>query len=280
LQAAPVGAVDERFIGRLQSEQVLTLEFTPGTLDPSIGEPVLIADGWIEYPYSQTMFAAWQAKADFKAPTIEAFTDGKWHTIHEQFGYPAGMPRQMSVPLPGLTAQTTKLRITTNQEIYWDRLIVGFAMASPDEMVRHELKLVRANLQLTGYAERTTGPQRQPYYDYKRRKPFWDTRYQRGFYTEVGPTTELVVQHDDAVAIFGPGEEIHMEFTADLPSLADGFTRVFVLELNGWCKDMDLFTKDGETIEPLPRSLQLNANGEARRTSLHERFNTRFQSGR
>ena len=28
--------------------------------------------------------------------------DGKWHTVLEQFGYPAGMPRRMSVPLDKL----------------------------------------------------------------------------------------------------------------------------------------------------------------------------------
>jgi hypothetical protein len=25
-----------------------------------------------------------------------------------------------------------------------------------------------------------------------------------------------------------------------------------VLETRGWCKDMDLFTRDGETVDPLP----------------------------
>lgn len=292
-RAAPVGELDERFIGRLRNDHALTIEFHPGAIDPLIGQPVLIADGWVEYPYSQTMFAASQAKAEYRAPTIEAFTNGQWHTIHAQFGYPAGMPRQMSVPLPGLTEQTTKLRITTNQEIYWDRLIVAFAVPMPEFVVRRELKLSEAKLVQSGFAKRTTGPQRLPQYDYDERKPFGDTRYQRGYYTQVGPMRELIEQTDDAVAIFGSGEEIHMEFIDDLPpvpNIKEGahpyddsvgqWTRRFVLEVDGWCKDMDLFTKDGETVEPLPRSKDLDAAAAKRRDDLHKRFNTRFQSGK
>ena len=48
-----------------------------------------------------------------------------------------------------------------------------------------------------------------------------------------------------------------------------------MVEARGWCKDMDLFTKDGETIEPLPRS-GVSSND---RDQLHERYNTRYRSG-
>ncbi|MCA9290496.1 MAG: VCBS repeat-containing protein, partial [Phycisphaerales bacterium] len=79
LVAAPVGARDHRFIGRLSSPHVLTLEFGSPIDD---GDPVLVVDGWVEYPYSQTMFAAWQAGASYDAPTIEARgSDGRWVTV-------------------------------------------------------------------------------------------------------------------------------------------------------------------------------------------------------
>ena len=128
-----------------------------------------------------------------------------------------------------------------------------------------------------GFARRTTGPQRVPHYDYRRRAPLWDTRHQRGWYTEFGRVDELVAHEDGGLAIFGPGEEIDLHYdAANLPPLADGWTRRFVLEARGWCKDMDLFTKDGETIEPLPTSGKSSPN----RHSLHERYNTRYESGR
>src|SRR5262249_1627554 len=64
LNAAPVGEIDPRFIGRLKNDHVLTLSFDRPLDDVAQhGRPMLMIDGWIEYPYSQTMFAAWQAKA-------------------------------------------------------------------------------------------------------------------------------------------------------------------------------------------------------------------------
>ncbi|MCH7601757.1 MAG: VCBS repeat-containing protein [Planctomycetes bacterium] len=275
LIAAPVGEVDRRFIGRLMTNHVLTLTFDePLDLLPGAGA-MLIADGWIEYPYSQTMFAAWQAQADYLAPTIEARgADGEWQVVLEQFGYPAGMPRQMSVPLANLPAGTTELRISTNLEIYWDRLVVAYAEDCP-EIIKVELPLSSARVLRSGFARMTWGPQRQPYYDYEDRAPFWDTRTQTGLYTAFGPVDELVSKADDALAIIGPGEEVHLEFAVPFQTLPPGWTRVFVLETAGWCKDMDFYTQDGETVGPLPTSGKNAAN----RDRLHQIFNTRLEAG-
>lgn len=276
LRAADVGELDDRFIGRLKNENVITLEL--GEVLSRERKLMMIIDGWIEYPYSQTMFAAWQAGAKYEAPTIEALgEDEQWHVVLEQFGYPAGMPRQMSVELPleRIPSGATKLRIRTNQEIYFDRIALVVRDDS-QAVVSRPLRLASSRLLPSGFAQRTTGDQRQPHYDYDKRTPFWDTRHQRGFYTEFGTVDELIAIKDEALAIFGPGEEVHMEFDADLPPLEPGWTRRFVLELDGWCKDMDLFTKDGETLEPLP------TRGESKvmRETLHQKYNTRFESGR
>lgn len=274
LQAAPVGEVDLRFIGRLKRDNVVTLTF-PQPIDSRDGQPLLIADGWIEYPYSQTVFSAWQAGAGYRAPTIEARgNDGQWHIVLEQFGYPAGMPRQMSVPLEGLPEGTRQLRISTNQEIFWDRLMIAWAEDAPDEMQRQTLDLASARLWRSGFARRADLPQRLPYYDYADRVPLWDTRHQAGWYTRFGPVEKLIRHANQALAIFGPGEEIHMEFSVPDAPVSDGWTRVHVLETTGWCKDMDLFTRDGETLEPLP------GEQTPERLELHERFNTRYESGR
>ena len=99
----------------------------------------------------------------------------------------------------------------------------------------------------------------------------------QGKCTAFGPVEELVRDGDDALAIFGPGEEIHFEFEATLKELSTAWTRYFVFETQGWCKDMDLYTKDGETVGPVPfRGNDKNP----KRDSLHERYNTRFESGR
>ena len=127
-----------------------------------------------------------------------------------------------------------------------------------------------------GFPRRSTGPQRQPSYDYDRMVPLWDTRIQSGFYTAFGRVDELVAAHDDALAIIGPGEELHLEFDSALPPLPQGWTRRFVLETRGWAKDMDLFTRDGETVGPLP----VTGMAAALRDRLNGKYNTRFASGR
>lgn len=270
--AAPVGRLDHRFIGRLQDEHVLTLEF-PEPLDGRRGAPMLVIDGWVEYPYSQTNFAAWQAGAAYQAPTLEAFDGDRWQVMLDQFGYPAGMPRRMSVPLPALPRGARSLRLRTNMQIYWDRVAVAFAEELPDHR-KQVLPPVAASVGKTGFARRDTHEQFRPYYDYADLDPFWDTRYMAGFYTRLGPALELVAEQDDAVAIIGPGEELHLEFPAAEPAPA-GWRRHFVLETHGWAKDMDLFTRDGESVGPLPST----GKPAALRDELHARYNTRYQSG-
>ncbi len=274
LQAAPSGPVDGRFIGRLTNEHVLTVTF-PGPLDRNQGKPIILADGWVEYPYSQTNFAAWQAGADYRAPTVEILKpDGLWHKVLEQFGYPAGMPRQMTVPLPQLPDGVNKIRISTNQEIYWDRLVIAFEETC-SEVQRHELKLAAARLETIGFPGRTDGPQRLPQYNFRKRQPVWDTRYMEGYYTRFGPVDELVDTHDDAVAIFGPGESVHMEFEDTTVRLKPQWSRVYVIEALGWCKDMDLYTRNGGTVGPMP------ASGKSTKCAdhLHQTYNTRYQTG-
>jgi Tfp pilus assembly protein PilF len=249
-RAAPLPPLDRRFIGRLAREHVLTLEFDEPLGGP---RPVLIADGWVEYPYSQTMFAAWQAEAAYSAPTIEARgADGGWTTIAEQFGYPAGMPRQMSAPLNGLPAGATALRVRGTMEVYWDRIFVALAEPCP-EARRMDLPLASARLARTGFPRRVGGPGERPDFNYDDRLSAWDTRHQLGFYTAFGAVADLLRRADGALVVFGPGEEVHMEFdTAGAPAPTPGWSRRHVLELAGWCKDMDLFTFQGETVEPLP----------------------------
>jgi hypothetical protein len=258
----------------LAGEHNLTLEF-PRPLDASAGQPLLVIDGWVEYPYSQTMFAAWQAGADYQAPSLDARgEDGRWQPVLQQFGYPAGMPRRMSVPLENLPAGTRHLRLRTNQEIYWDRIAVAYAEPLAG-VQRRELALRQARVADAGFPLRTTGIQHLPHYDYARRSPFWDTRHMKGFYTEFGPAEALVERVDGAVAIIGPGEELHLEFEAPENALPQGWSHAIVLESNGWAKDMDLYTRDGDALAPLP----LSEKPSIHRDHLHERFNTRYRAG-
>lgn len=272
LSAVGPDRLNPRFIGLAEPFAVEMTFASP--LDRGPGHPVLLVDGWVEYPYAQTMFAAWQAGAIYQAPTLEARDHaGRWHVVAREFGYPAGMPRQMAYPLPPLPAGTTALRLRTSQEIYWDRVAVIYAEPAPAEARRHVLSMQSATLDEVGFARRSTGPQRTPRYDDARRAPLGDTRHPRGWYTEFGEVTPLMADQDSAVAIIGPGEAVEVTFEAPEAPAPTGWTRALVLHLRGWCKDMDLYTRDGETIEPLP-----GADTAARR-ELHPRFNTRYAGG-
>ncbi len=271
---APPTRRDPRFIGLLKEEQRLTLEFDAPLPRRNA---VLVADAWMEYPYSQTVFAAWQAGLRYNPPTLEARDgDGSWHVVAPAFGYPAGMPRKMALSLPALPQGTKSLRLTSNMEIYWDKLQVVREEALSD-LAPVTLTPTQARVARSGFARRTTGEQRLPHYDYGRRATYWDARLARGYYTALGDATELLREPDGAFAIFGSGEEVHVEFP-ELPPPANA-TRWFAVEFRGWARDMDLYTEHGDTVAPLPVPGDLDETGIARRDSLHARYNVRFQEG-
>lgn len=272
-RAVDPGAPDPRFLGRLDAPQVLTLSFEDA-IDNLPGQPVLVMDGWVEYPYSQTCFAAWQADASYDPPTIEALgSDGEWRVILEKVGYPAGMPRQMSVPLLNLPPDCRSIRISTNLDLYWDAIKVVGSEPCP-QAVRVEHPLLSSELFYAGFPARTNSDQKYPEFDWSTRKPLWDTRYQHGYYTRFGDVTALVARRDSALAIFGTGEAVNVRFGSVPSSLPKGWSRRFVLDIEGWCKDKDMFTQDGDTIAPLPTS----ASGEA--DLLQNSLNTRWMGGR
>ena len=158
-KAAPPGTLDRRFIG-LTAPHVLELEFG-SPLDDGRGSPVLVADGWIEYPVRPDhCLRRGRPGAAYQAPTIEARDEhGAWRVVRREFGYPAGMARRMSVPLGRLPRGTSALRVRTNQEIYWDRLAVAYAESGP-QATRAELPLRVARVSRTGYAVRELKPDR------------------------------------------------------------------------------------------------------------------------
>ena len=116
LVAAPPGAADRRFIGAYGPPCHHHGIRRAGGCGP--GRAGTDARRLGGYPYAQTVFAAWQAEAAYQAPTLEARDQaGRWHVVAREFGYPAGMPRRMTFPLPLLPPETVALRLSTTQEI-------------------------------------------------------------------------------------------------------------------------------------------------------------------
>jgi hypothetical protein len=89
----------------------------------------------------------------------------------------------------------------------------------------------------------------------------------------------LLASTDDAVVIVGSGEEVHLEFNSPPPA-PENWNRRIVLDARGWAKDMDMYTRDGGRVGPLPVTEGRTEDEIARRRALHDRFNIRYQSGR
>ncbi len=94
-----------------------------GPADPLI----LCLAGWVEYPYSQTNYAAATAGVALRPPTVERRRDdGTWRMIEPHAGYPAGLPRLTTLDLTGkLTGGRCVLRIRTNMECYYDQAFIA-----------------------------------------------------------------------------------------------------------------------------------------------------------
>jgi tetratricopeptide (TPR) repeat protein len=110
----------------------------PHTLTLDLGEPYsggplwLLLHGEVEYFSANSMYAASQAGITAISPYVEALVGnekdpkGNWRRVVDDMGFPAGGPRTMTADLtrkvpPG----TRKIRITTNLQIYWDRILIS-----------------------------------------------------------------------------------------------------------------------------------------------------------
>jgi tetratricopeptide (TPR) repeat protein len=215
---------------------------------------VLCLAGWVEYPYSQTNYAASTAGVALKPPVLERQgEDGTWEVIDPSPGYPAGLPRMMTVDLTGKVAgPRCVLRLSTNMECYWDQAFVAVPAPS-DEVRTTSLPVARADLRDRGYLREVSPDGRLPLlYEYEHVDPAPLARME-GVLTRHGDVAPLLAADDDKLCTVGPGDEVRLEFDAKgLPGLPAGWTRSFVLRAVGYCKDADPFTAGSDAVGPLP----------------------------
>jgi hypothetical protein len=238
-----------------------------GPKDPLI----LCFAGWTDYPYPESIYAAGQAGIALQPPMLERLgNDGKWECLAADAGFPAGLPRMMTLDITGKVAgPRCTLRLRTNLQVYWDQIFIAPLLAripssslapgsrrhalADNRLLATSLPVAWANLEFRGCAQEYSPDGRQPtIYDYDRIDSVPAARAS-GKLTRTGPVTELLNDMDDCFVIFGPGDEITVSFDASaLPQLLEGWKRSYVLRTCGYCKDYSLFTATGDTIEPLP----------------------------
>ncbi|MEP6715952.1 MAG: FG-GAP-like repeat-containing protein [Terriglobia bacterium] len=225
-----------------------------GTAAPS-GDGVLLANGWVDWPDGSTFRAsAQELKGGLVMPYLQMQdASGKWVTVNEDMGMPAGKPRTIAVPLHFPSA-SRKLRIATNLCVYWDEIFLSES-AGPAEARQTAVPLQSAQLHFRGFSESRVDPARkQPdtyVYDHVDSVSFWNPT--PGLYTRYGDVREVISDVDDRLVIMGSGDELRLLFdAAKLTPLPSGWTRDFLLKVDGWAKDRDPNTAYSQTVEPLP----------------------------
>ncbi len=254
-------ALHPRLIGVVE-EKWLELDFADRLAGVAPGDPLtLCLNGWIEYGYTRTSVAAAGEGLEYLPPVLEAFVPGAdgsagtWKAIGADLGYPAGFARTMTYDVTGkVSRETPRLRIRTNMEIYWDRVWLAPRVPMEGRTKVTELAAKSANLRWVGYPREYSPDGRIPkIYDYQTLDPSMPWKTVTGNYTKFGSVLPLLDASDDMFVIYGKGEEIDLRFdAAALPALAEGWTRTYVLDFDGWCKGQEMYIANGYTVEPLP----------------------------
>ena len=216
----------------------------------------LFLSGFIEYFSATSMYAAWQAGLQPMPPYIEAqLPDGTWRRVGDEMGFPAGLPRTITVDLTGkLPAGAHNIRITTNLQIYWDQVLVDNGPARERDVRMKELPLASAMLGFRGYPRQVDGetPGDLTYY-YEQASTTGPFSRFRGSYTQYGDVTSLLASVDNHFAVLGTGEDIDAEFDAAvLPALPAGWKRDYFFYANGFVKDMDIYEAVPFTVAEMP----------------------------
>ncbi|MDZ7694115.1 MAG: hypothetical protein U5K69_23845 [Balneolaceae bacterium] len=146
----------------------------------------------------------------------------------------------------------SKVRLSTNMEIYWDQ--VSWAQGRPQADIKtQELLPEIAELRYRGFSklDRTSrfAPELPDYQTIASTTPQWIDLI--GYYTRFGDVRELVHEIDDRYVIMNAGDELLFRFKA-LPAPPKGWERDFVLVGDGWVKDGDYNTGHSKTVIPLP----------------------------
>jgi len=247
--------LDRRFIGFCRPHS-LVLDFADRLGDLPAGRKVyLFLTGSIEYPYSQTTYAAAQAGVTWEPMRIERRgAGGVWETIVPDAGAPGGIGRTITIDVTGkLAGGDCVLRITTNLEIYYDRVFIA-ADRGTDGFAIRTVPMASADLRRLGFPLEYSPDGRHPtIYTYGTIEPTSSFKMPGGAYTRYGRVEGLLSVFDDRYVILGTGDEIALRFDARaLPPVAAGQARSFILVSHAYCKDMDLYTAEPDTVEPLP----------------------------
>ena len=242
-----------RFQGLTETHD-LVLDLGPLSASDNV---TLFFNGWI-FPTDASINVALSqsGRGGSIPPQVQVVgPDGAWHTVIADMGFPSGKAKTVVVDLAGkFLSRDRRVRIRTNMQIYWDQ--VFFTTGDVRGPVpQTTLAPIAADLHFRGFSRvyRKGGRYGPFWFDYAAvdREPRWLSL--RGRFTRYGDVLSLLQEPDDRYVVFGPGDEITVEFpTKGVPALPPGWRRDFLLYSDSWLKDADLHTGTGQSVDPLP----------------------------
>jgi tetratricopeptide (TPR) repeat protein len=231
------------------------------TLDLDFGKvaasnkAALVLNGWVDWADGSTFLGASQNGRGLIFPYLQVKDEhGQWKTVVEDMGIPSGKPKTMVVDLAGkFLSGSREVRIVTNLCVYWDEIFLIDNSRAP-QVELHPLNAASADVHFRGFSQAVIDPARQQperfFYSQVHSVSNWNPT--RGNYTRYGNVNSLVQAADDKMVIMGSGDELSLEFTASLAPPKPGWTRDFLLLVDGWAKDADANTAFSESVLPLP----------------------------
>jgi hypothetical protein len=216
---------------------------------------VLVLNGWVDWADASTFVQAAQSGHALVSPYLQVKDQSsQWQTVIADMGMPSGKTKTIVVDLSGrFLSDSREVRIVTNMCVYWDEIFLGEDASAPEARLT-ALNAQSANLHFRGFSRLRVHPQRkQPEsFDYASVSPLSNWNPTSGMYTHYGDVRELVQAVDDRLVVMGSGDELQLSFDAGLPPLPAGWTRDFLLLVDGWAKDADANTAFSQSVEPLP----------------------------
>ena len=223
---------------------------------PDNAPVTLYLNGWI-FPTDTSINIALSQNPEIapRFPSVAVKNKvGKWETVIDMIGIPAGKNKTITIDLTGkFLSDDRHVRIETDMQIYWDSVFFTVGEQNvPMEIT--ELNPDSADLHYRGFSEMYRPNPHAPHlFDYQKVTKDGQWRDLAGFYTRYGDVNPLLQAVDDMYVILNAGDEITVEFDASrLPPLKAGWTRDFILYSDGWDKDGDINTLTSQTVEPLP----------------------------
>lgn len=247
------GAFQRNFQGVAEMHSI-DLDFAGSAPD---NDAALVLNGWVDWADGSTFLgAAQEGKGGLILPYLQVKdAKGRWRTVIQDMGMPAGQPKTIVVDLAGkFLSNSREVRIVTNVCVYWDEIFLAEHAQEPQVRLTH-IDAESADLHFRGFSKIVVDPERkQPeQFLYSEWLPLSMWNPTPGLYTRYGDVRELVTDVDDKLTIMGSGDELALQFPAsNLPALPSGWRRDYLLLVDGWAKDADANTAFSQSVEPLP----------------------------